>query len=65
MTQDCRQRYVRFRADAWPYCPCCDEDELYSLATYATVETIAGCYRCNWKPFGSAGIAVDEGVVKP
>lgn len=40
----------RFRADGWPYCPRCGEDELYSLANPATVETIVGCYRCNWKP---------------
>lgn len=38
--------YRRWRPDGWPYCPRCDEDELYSLATPATVETICGCYRC-------------------
>lgn len=38
--------YKRFRADGWPYCPRCDEDELYSLADPPTVQTICGCYRC-------------------
>lgn len=38
-----RQEY---RADGWPYCPICGEDELYSLRTPATKETICGCYRC-------------------
>lgn len=42
--------YRRFRADGWPYCPCCDEDELYSLADPASIETIVGCYRCGWRP---------------
>lgn len=38
--------YKRFRPDGWPFCPQCDEDELYSLAIPASVETICGCYRC-------------------
>lgn len=42
--------FVKFRSDGWPLCPVCGEDELYSLAVPATVETIVGCYRCNWKP---------------
>lgn len=38
--------YRRWRPDGWPFCPSCDEDELYSLADSPTVETICGCYRC-------------------
>jgi hypothetical protein len=45
--------YKHYRADGWPYCPQCDEDELWSAATYATVETIVGCYSCGWKPSGA------------
>lgn len=40
--------YRHYRADGWPYCPRCDEDELWSNATQATVETIVGCYACGW-----------------
>jgi hypothetical protein len=43
-------QYTRFRDDGWPFCPCCDEDELYSLAIPATVATIVCCYRCGWRP---------------
>jgi len=42
--------YKRFRPDGWPYCPRCDEDELWSPAVPATVATIVGCYRCRWRP---------------
>lgn len=35
-----------YRADGWPCCAICGEDELYSLRTPATKETICGCYRC-------------------
>jgi predicted RNA-binding Zn-ribbon protein involved in translation (DUF1610 family) len=45
-----RRPYTHYRADGWPYCPQCDEDELWSNATYATIDTIVGCYRCDWKP---------------
>jgi len=31
-------------------CPICGDDELYSLAIPATVETIVGCYRCGRWP---------------
>lgn len=34
------------RADGWPLCPQCGEDELYSMSVPATIETICGCYRC-------------------
>lgn len=44
-------RYEERRADGWPLCPECGEDELYSLAMpKATEATIEGCYRCGWKP---------------
>jgi hypothetical protein len=46
VSQTGRSGYRRWRPDGWPYCPRCDEDELYSLADPATVETICGCYRC-------------------
>jgi hypothetical protein len=42
--------YRGWRADGWPYCPSCGEDELYSLSVPATVETIVGCYLCRWRP---------------
>jgi hypothetical protein len=42
--------YVAYRADGWPLCPGCGEDELYSLAEHASVETIVACYRCSWRP---------------
>lgn len=36
----------KFRADRWPLCPSCGDDELYSLTVPATPDTICGCYRC-------------------
>ena len=43
--------YTAFRKDGWPLCPHCGEDELYSLQVpTATIDTIEGCYLCNWKP---------------
>lgn len=50
MTDRHEQMFTNFRADGWPLCPTCGEDELYSLATYATLGTIEGCYRCGWRP---------------
>lgn len=41
-------RYRHRRADGWPYCPECDEDDL--RAEDATEETIVGCDHCGWKP---------------
>lgn len=41
--------YREFREDGWPLCPICGEDELYSLAMPATIETISGCYSCRWE----------------
>ena len=52
--------YKEFRADGWPLCPSCGEDELWSAAMLhwmgdgprPTLEAcLAGdmtCYRCNW-----------------
>jgi len=47
-----------YRADGWPLCPQCEEDELYSLLQWDGIkerpplaEWIAAglrCYRCNW-----------------
>lgn len=45
-----RARFTEFRPDGWPLCPQCGDDELYSLANPATIATIQGCYRCDWKP---------------
>lgn len=52
--------YTNYRADGWPLCPRCDEDELWGIADvvfYPRLPTMAehlmyirGCYRCNWKP---------------
>lgn len=44
--------YSERRRDGWPLCPRCGEDELYSLAIPATIETIEACYACNWKRSG-------------
>ena len=46
-----------FRADGWPLCPVCGEDEVYSLIWNdgprpSMDEFMAGalaCYRCTWK----------------
>lgn len=58
MTPSERERYIEFRENGWPLCPSCGEDELYSLADPATIETICGCYRCGpWpivNPFPTA-----------
>ena len=52
--------YAEFRADGWPFCPRCGEDELYSVLMLnwngqgekPTLEQcIAGvmrCYKCEW-----------------
>lgn len=56
--------YARRRRDGWPLCPRCGEDELYSLATPATIETICGCYRCGWRP-GDHFITSEAGPVHP
>lgn len=40
----------RFRADGWPLCPTCGEDELADLGnTYARADAILYCYRCGWR----------------
>ena len=56
--------YKEFRADGWPLCPRCEEDELYSHLMMRwlgegerpTIEQcIAGgmtCYLCNWSSQG-------------
>jgi hypothetical protein len=42
--------YLRFKDDGWPLCPGCGDDELWSPAVPATVDTIASCLNCNWRP---------------
>ncbi len=42
--------FTVFRADGWPFCPACENDELYSLHIPATIATIRGCYACGWVP---------------
>lgn len=51
------------RPDGWPLCPQCGEDELYSLANPATVETIVGCYRCSW-PRSDSEVEADRAVIR-
>lgn len=42
----------RFRADGWPLCPVCDEDELADLThDFARRDARLYCYRCNWRGF--------------
>jgi hypothetical protein len=45
-----KSQYLEFRKDGWPYCPICEEDELWSAAIPATAETIVSCLRCGWTP---------------
>lgn len=52
--------FRRFRDDGWPYCPHCEEDELYSFlmlrwngegerpTVAECVSTGMKCYRCGW-----------------
>lgn len=49
------------RADGWPLCPCCGDDELYSLAVPATVETISACYRCGPVQLGPPNVSEAPG----
>jgi hypothetical protein len=48
--------YTESRADGWPLCPRCGEDELWSAGDETdqsfkpTIESIAGCYMCGWEP---------------
>lgn len=45
-----RYDVAELRADGWPLCPWCGEDELYSLAAPASERAIAGCYLCGTRP---------------
>lgn len=56
-TLDEHNNYKYFRKDGWPLCPGCGQDELYADYTYLedamkrpTIENIAGCYACDFKP---------------
>jgi hypothetical protein len=62
--------YKEFRADGWPLCPVCEEDELYSHLMLgwtkdeppSVAECIAtgmACYRCGW----DSGRASANGVL--
>lgn len=42
--------YKKSRLDGWPLCPQCGEDELYCVQWPATIDRIAGCYVCRWRP---------------
>ena len=55
--------YKEFREDGWPYCPQCEEDELYSYlmlgwtkdeppSVQDCIDAGMQCYRCNWKSHG-------------
>jgi hypothetical protein len=37
------------RADGWPLCPVCAQDELYCVAAPACVCAEMACYRCSWR----------------
>lgn len=63
-TTDLVWTYPHRRADGWPLCPQCGDDELFSSAIPATEATIAGCYACNWKPKPRAETATPEGSKK-
>jgi hypothetical protein len=53
--------YARRRADGWPLCPRCDEDELWSGAIPATEDTIVSCLRCGWRPAPLADLERRDG----
>lgn len=43
--------YREFRADGWPLCPQCEEDELwaaYKDGEKPSIANIVGCYACGW-----------------
>src|SRR6266496_849093 len=37
-----------YRADGWPLCPRCGDDELWSAALPASTTGDLSCYRCGW-----------------
>jgi hypothetical protein len=58
--------YREFRPDGWPFCPCCGEDELYSLldwdgegeqsALQQYLDAEMRCYWCDWSSVRAAEI---------
>jgi hypothetical protein len=57
------QAFTEFRADGWPFCPRCGEDELYSHLMLGwtrdepppvkdCIDSGMKCYRCNWEHVG-------------
>jgi predicted RNA-binding Zn-ribbon protein involved in translation (DUF1610 family) len=53
------EAYREFRKDGWPLCPGCGDDELWSNAVPASIETIVGCLNCGWKPGRCESAAAD------
>lgn len=50
MTGPPERIYTRHRADGWPLCPQCGDDELWSSENEAMIETIVSCLGCGWRP---------------
>lgn len=50
MTIGRSETYTRHRADGWPLCPRCGDDELWSPELEPTVDTIVSCLGCGWRP---------------
>jgi len=58
--------YSLFRKDGWPFCPICEEDELYSIvmlnwndktpraSLQECLEKEMRCYACGWSSAKSA-----------
>lgn len=54
-----KNQYKEFRADGWPLCPNCGEDELYSHLSWTDYDDKPAmsdyikdglqCYRCQWQ----------------
>lgn len=40
---------MQVRADGWPLCPQCGDDELYCLAIPACICADMACYACDWR----------------
>jgi len=38
-----------YRADGWPLCPQCGEDELWAREVPATPTAALTCYLCGWR----------------
>lgn len=59
MTNNSAPPYMEFRADGWPLCPQCGDDELYSLLYWnglterpplrEWIDAGMKCYLCGWE----------------